>query len=227
MEHFPSHSPLSQIAFLDSLKHEKTSAKYINKVRRHGQDKSTSLWHHLHGKPCDLSPPPRNSSNETRIELDIVIQRQADATHEEIEFSRRMDDILEVYQWFDREAFRLTGKGYGYGWLRDIAERGDALTNYMKLKFGRPRPYDIAPYMNRTLSSLVGDIDTASYPSGHAADSYLIAKVLSRFHSEHAEEFDSMARRIAESRMILGVHFPSDLVAGEIVATYSLQTLGF
>lgn len=219
---------LSHISFLDSLRHDGDIAKYVSKVKRQAKDPSTALWHHLNSnEPCHIPDPPRNSSNETRIELDIVIQRQADATHEEIEFSRKMDDILEVYEWFDREAFRLTGKGYGYGWIRDHASRLDGLTNHLKIKYSRPRPYEIAPYMNRTLSSLIGSIDTASYPSGHAADSYFVAGMLSKFHPEHEGEFESMARKIADSRMILGVHFPSDLVAGEMVAAYGLRTMGF
>lgn len=204
---------------LDSLVFTTTKQKYIDKVERQKGDPSTVLgrWVREHGEDqqSPLPDPPRNSSNETRIEIQNIIQRQADATHDEIEFARDMDDIEKVYEWFDRETFKLTGVGYGYSTLARWAARNDGMVNWLKLIYRRPRPYLVAPRIGLELNSLIGHIDTASYPSGHAADSFLVATMLGNRHPEHRKAFDGMAWKIADGRMILGVHYPSDLVAGE------------
>lgn len=178
----------------------------------------------MHREPF-LVPPPRNSSNETRIELDILIQRQADATHEEIEFSRNMDVIERMYEWYDRETFALTGHGYGYSWFGRMAEKCNGLVNFLKLEFRRPRPYMVAPLVGKELSSLIGDIDTAAYPSGHSCDAWLLSGLLSGMHPEHSVKFKEMALRICDTRMILGVHYPSDIVAGEQTAKVCLDLM--
>jgi membrane-associated phospholipid phosphatase len=72
----------------------------------------------------------------------------------------------------------------------------------------------------------------AAYPSGHATQAYLIARcmkaVLPRAgwaalmsdgtYSDKNGPVYCMARRIARNREVLGLHYPSDSVAGEALA---------
>jgi undecaprenyl-diphosphatase len=78
---------------------------------------------------------------------------------------------------------------------------------------GRERPFV------RSLSvAVIGDRPTSgSFPSGHAANAFAGALVLSRFAAAPALAWWVLAGVIAYSRLYLGVHYPSDVVAGALV----------
>jgi acid phosphatase (class A) len=52
--------------------------------------------------------------------------------------------------------------------------------------------------------------NTPAYPSGHATQSYLLCSLIAHHYEEKREELMQLAGRIAESRIIMGVHYPSD-----------------
>ena len=84
----------------------------------------------------------------------------------------------------------------------------------LKMKYGRPRPYEIT-------DKLKSETDTSkspSFPSGHATEAYVFAKVLGNKYPKKQKELDSMAEKIAMSRVQMGLHFPSDIEAGKKVA---------
>lgn len=92
---------------------------------------------------------------------------------------------------------------------------GTSLVSSAKLSFARARP-DVVPYFT--------SVSTASYPSGHAANSaivYLSIAILiaTAAPSRVARMFIPCAAMmltvfIGLSRLYLGVHWPSDVVAG-------------
>jgi acid phosphatase (class A) len=58
-----------------------------------------------------------------------------------------------------------------------------------------------------------------SYPSGHTSYGWGTALVLAEVYPEQAQTILARGREYAESRMVCAVHFPTDLNAGQIVAT--------
>lgn len=78
---------------------------------------------------------------------------------------------------------------------------------------GRERPFvrslDVAVIGNRPTSG--------SFPSGHSANAFAGALVLSRFATAPALAWWILAGAIAYSRLYLGVHYPSDVAAGALV----------
>ena len=62
-----------------------------------------------------------------------------------------------------------------------------------------------------------------SWPSGHATESFLIARLLSRFAKGSGGGADvepqmmAIAQRIAENREVAGVHFLADSTAGRVL----------
>jgi undecaprenyl-diphosphatase len=97
---------------------------------------------------------------------------------------------------------------------------GVALNNALKLSFARPRPDLVLPAVR---------VFTTSFPSGHAtmsAITYLtIAVMLARTHSEISIRIYFLALAglltvlVGLSRIYLGVHYPTDVVAGWCVGT--------
>jgi undecaprenyl-diphosphatase len=107
----------------------------------------------------------------------------------------------------------LTRKGAA-AWLVLAAVLGGvALNSLLKIGFARPRPDFVAPSVR---------VFTASFPSGHAAVSaitYLtLGALLARTHPSRRVRiyFMSLALTflVGLSRIYLGVHFPTDILAG-------------
>jgi acid phosphatase (class A) len=67
--------------------------------------------------------------------------------------------------------------------------------------------------------------DNTSYPSGHTTVGTSCAILLSEIFPERRSELFARARQYAESRMIVGAHFPSDLESGRITAVIGTSLL--
>ena len=92
----------------------------------------------------------------------------------------------------------------------------------LKALYGRPRPYTLDPSM-----AVLGKTPvTRSYPSGHAATAHSAATVLSARWPERAASYQSLAREAGEARVYSGVHYPSDVAAGEKLVQFAARATG-
>jgi len=91
----------------------------------------------------------------------------------------------------------------------------------LKRKFRRRRPCDFAPhpafdvrtsYFLRFVPS-----DRFSFPSGHSANAFALATVLALTSPWMATPALALAASVAASRVVLGLHFLSDVVAGSLL----------
>jgi acid phosphatase (class A) len=99
--------------------------------------------------------------------------------------------------------------------------------------FDRPRPYqrfavahvcgaDTPPKPEPHPN---GGFSASSYPSGHAAFGWGLALTLAEVAPDHAQAILSRGREYGENRVVCAVHYPSDVAAGEIVATTVVERL--
>ena len=84
-----------------------------------------------------------------------------------------------------------------------------AVNQVLKILVRRPRP------ALEGLPPLAGTLSGLSYPSAHAATSFAAARMLS--FSGQRSAVCGLATGLALSRLYLGLHYPSDIVAGALL----------
>ncbi len=83
----------------------------------------------------------------------------------------------------------------------------------IKLLSHRPRPCQLEPHC----WSKVLPPDKFSFPSGHAMTAFSVALVVSYFYPGLEVALFFLAASIAVSRVVLGMHFLSDVLAGAVL----------
>ena len=113
--------------------------------------------------------------------------------------------------------------GYGKKYIFDLVDRCDSFVQFLKLEFVRVRPYDLSDELNLGVKAILDKPRTGAYPSGHSYDAWIVVHDMVKRHGEHRIELEKMALKIGESRMIGGLHYPSDLEAGRMAAEVAVK----
>ena len=94
-----------------------------------------------------------------------------------------------------------------------------------KYHFDIERPYRLARRYNVPFKhDQLRTTHSPSYPSGHTAQAHFIALKLSQKYPHLKKQFHNLAQLISQSRVDRGVHFPSDLKGGRLLARAILRT---
>ncbi len=163
-----------------------------------------------------LPPPPENSSDVTKLDLQVVERMTLNVSKEDRELIMMADkspsDLFTPYL-----------KRHGLKYPKEVIDK--ALDNvypvWLKLKYfhKRPRPFQIAPHLGYKISVIQTDThQTPSYPSGHQTEGAVIAEVLSHFYPEHKPAFYEASGLVGKARLLQGVHYPSDNEAAMFIA---------
>jgi undecaprenyl-diphosphatase len=90
----------------------------------------------------------------------------------------------------------------------------------LKKSFRRHRPFAVVNGAN----ALIVPSDKFSLPSGHTAAAFLMATLVLGFFPAFAGIAYTWALLIGMSRIVLGVHYPSDILAGALLGTLCAST---
>jgi len=91
----------------------------------------------------------------------------------------------------------------------------------IKTLIQRPRPY----LSLHELSILVPRRNDYSFPSGHTSTSFACAFVMARMNGRRWAWVYIIAAMIALSRLFVGIHYPSDVLAGALFGTLSAAVI--
>lgn len=161
-----------------------------------------------------LPPPPEAGSLAAKTDLDVVLHAQAWRTPEEIEWAKFIDKdnpfnhASVLGAWFTKEKLPVMAK-----FLSDVTEDANAVGALTKALYARQRPSQIDP----RVKPVVPVPATAAYPSGHVTRAYTWALVLAEVFPDQRDALLERAHRAAWGRVLAGVHFPTDLIGGQLM----------
>ena len=102
--------------------------------------------------------------------------------------------------------------------VKDLMNSSRKVIKELKNFYKRPRPDVLAKKMNIKLDMMdIKSAKTPAYPSGHTAQGYLIALVLSDKYPKGKKDFMKLAKDISYSRNMAKVHYKSDSDFGKKV----------
>ena len=167
-----------------------------------------------------LPPPPAQDSARTRAELS-ELEAFAATTSKEHKAAAAADakdetpDIFNAAIGFDIASVPQTQK-----LLQIVVDEEEPDTKAAKAYFHRLRPYAVIPSLHTCTPTKPGKAANAnSYPSGHATLAFSMGVVLAQVMPDRAQAILARSAEYAENRLICGVHYRSDIVAGQQFGT--------
>ena len=182
---------------------------------------------YLTGREVDfrtiLGPPPTVGSRIDHADEELV------ATYQTVDAERFESARLDEEQLYPRfeKAFGRPIDPKTSPVLVALLNRAlldvDATAAAAKDYFHRPRPFQrmqLSRVCNRGDAPKPEDhpLHGASYPSGHSVHGWTVAMILSRVDPDRAQSLTQRAQEYEESRLICGMHFPTDVEPGQVVA---------
>lgn len=170
-----------------------------------------------------VPPPPKNSSERTKKELALLMSYKTLRTPERMK--KIKNEILAettdfggrpLTDYYDSAQFPLTAP-----LLKKATNDIVPVIFILKNKYNRARPSLLDP----DISPAIEIPGHPAYPSGHSTIMHMTAYLLAELAPERREEFEARAREIAVDREIAGVHYPSDTLAGSMVARQFVDIL--
>jgi len=80
----------------------------------------------------------------------------------------------------------------------------------LKARTSRPRPYQV----HQSIQHFTAPLDRFSFPSGHTLHAVAFSLIAAGYYPELTAALTVFSALIATSRVVLGLHYPSDVIAG-------------
>jgi len=159
-----------------------------------------------------LGGPPADDSQEHKEEVNLLLTLQANRTPQEIARCQSEVDVTAfafstvLGSWFKAKNLPLTA-----ALMSEVNKQAKIPLNAAKETWNRVRPMLADPRIH----PCVVLEKTPSYPSGHATRGILWATLLAEIFPDQREALMARGKQIGDDRFLAGMHYPSDVVAGQ------------
>lgn len=153
--------------------------------------------------------------------------------YDEVFYRRISGDLNPSAKTMLARTLSLSGDGWMYALICLVAylhgaEYANVLFSSLLLAFTFQIPIYLVlkntlrrqrPYQRLNLSPIINANDKFSFPSGHTSAAFLFATITSAVVPDYTVLVFSWATAIGLSRVALGVHYPTDIVAGAVLGS--------
>ena len=170
-----------------------------------------------------LAPPPAAPSRAYTDDLQVILDLQRSRTDAEAK-AAMADAEISPFRFADvlGPEFRADKLPLTVQFLRQATSDAVRSAGAAKDHFNRLRPYaastEVRPILEKTGSS-------GSYPSGHSTYGHTLGIILALMVPEKSSELFDRAARYGRSRIVAGMHYPTDVDAGRICAAVVVNAL--
>jgi len=176
-------------------------------------------------RPAQILPaPPARGSAAEALELAMLHALIAQTTPERMAQARWDDEHEDPAIFNATLGLELAKLPATWALLRAVQRDANLAVNESKAYFARTRPWGADPTIPNCDAGK-GKQPTKSYPSGHGMLGYSVGYVLAQLVPAKAPAILARAADYARSRLICGVHSPSDEEASHVIATLAAQKL--
>jgi len=165
-----------------------------------------------------LPPPPAMGSTEEKAEFDELRAIAARSTPDQRAIAKHdaEDETPDIFN--AAIGFDIATRPQTFKLLDMVVKEEDGDSKAAKAFFHRDRPYSADPSLKTCTPVKPGKAPT-SYPSGHSSLAFSMGVVLASLLPEKSQAILARSAEYAEHRLVCGVHFRSDIVAGQQFGT--------
>jgi undecaprenyl-diphosphatase len=164
--------------------------------------------------------PDRSSYVRALITLDVAATERANravARPGVCALFRAISRLGDGVLWYSMMALALAVHGTGavvpVAHMLVVGAVGLALYRLLKRSTARPRPYQV----HSAIRCAADPLDPFSFPSGHTLHAVAFATLFAWYYPLTAPYVLAFAALVAASRLVLGLHYPSDVLAGAAI----------
>jgi acid phosphatase (class A) len=163
-----------------------------------------------------LPEPPKNTSEETKKELEYLQSLTANLSYEEKNLVHLVDkEPLDLYKpIFNSMSQPMPEKDF-----KKLYKVIDPIVTNLKNKFNRPRPKQLGDLLDYRINVIeTKSHKTPAYPSGHTVYAAMAAYLFADMYPHRSSEFFKMIGLSGLARCLQGVHYPSDNEASMVIS---------
>lgn len=157
-----------------------------------------------------IGPPAERGSAAYQEQMSIVLWLQRTRTPQQVAFVRKDLDLARFAPLIAEGLIAIDGIELTQT-LDDVIDQVRTDYDAVKAVYGEPRPFQA----NTAVRPATDARPVASYPSGHAIRATVYARLLGEIFPDRKDALMELAEQVGYGRVIAGVHFPMDVLAGQ------------
>ena len=161
-------------------------------------------------------PFPSNSSKIVIHEIQYLIGLQEFRSQWEKDMMMHDTKVIEAFKnYLEKHELEVNLEP-----IKELQNQSDPIILSLKRFYNRPRPKELAKKLGLDFSFFsLKTAETPSYPSGHATQGRLVAKLIAdEVPFKHRADIIRIGEDMGEGRMIAGAHYPTDTNFGHLLA---------